>query len=189
MKSKLRAEIAARVKNLSPVYCREADEAICRLVLQSEAYQSARTVFCYVGAEREINTTPLLRAALRDGKTVAVPLCLEKGVMEARQIQGLSDLVTGKYGILAPMLQCPVVEPEAFDLALIPCSTGNANGQRLGYGGGFYDRYLPRTHCPTMLLCRSRLVVEDIPVEPHDVPMTYLVTERGIVTCASDPEE
>lgn len=183
MKSRLRGEIADQVRNLSQVYCREADEAICRWVLQSEIYQRARAVFCYVGNDREIDTSALLRAALRDGKILAVPLCTERGVMEARQLRGLGDLVSGKYGILAPKLDCPLVRPEDLNLAVVPCCTGNARGQRLGYGGGYYDRYLPQVNCPTMLLCRARLVREDIPVEPHDLTMDYLVTEEGITAC------
>lgn len=182
-KSELRAMVAGAVKNLSPTYCREADAAICRLVTNSPAYQKARTIFCYVGSDREIDTTAILRAAFQDGKILAVPLCTAPGVMEARQVQGFSDLVSGKYGILAPKLHCPLVEPRDFDLAIVPCCTGNAGGQRLGYGGGYYDRYLPRITCPTMLLCRSRLVTEDIPVEDHDVLMTYLVTEKGLTLC------
>ena len=171
-KSELRGTIATAVKNLSPTYCQEADAAICRLVTNSPAYQKARTIFCYVGSDREIDTTALLRSAFQDGKILAVPLCTTPGIMEARQVQGFSDLVSGKYGILAPKLHCPLVEPQDFDLAIVPCCTGNAKGQRLGYGGGYYDRYLPRMSCPTMLLCRSRLVTEDIPVEDHDVLMT-----------------
>ena len=183
-KQTIRAEVSARVKNLSPTYCREADAAICRWVIQSAQYQKAKTVFCYVGTEREIDTMALLRAALRDGKTLAVPLCLpEKGYMEARRIEGLGDLVSGRYGILAPKLNCPVVAPEAIDLAIVPCCTGNAKGQRLGYGGGYYDRYLPRTGCPTMLLCRHQLEREDLPVDEHDVMVDYFVTERGVVNC------
>lgn len=183
-KQTMRAEMAARVKNLSPTYCREADAAICRCVVQSQPYQQANVVFCYVGTEREIDTMALLRAVLRDGKTLAVPLCLpEKGLMEARKIAGLGDLVSGRYGILAPRLNCPAVAPEEIDLAVIPCCTGNAGGQRLGYGGGYYDRYLPRTNCPSMLLCRHQLERGDIPVEPHDIQMDYFVTERGVVSC------
>ena len=183
-KEAIRSEVAARIKNLSPVYCREADEAICRCLLQSELYQKARTILCYVGTAAEINTMSLLHAALRDGKILALPLCSEeKGVMEARQIAGLGDLVSGRFGILAPRLDCPVVAPESFDLAVVPCCTGNARGQRLGYGGGYYDRYLPRTRCPAVLLCRAHVMREDIPMEDHDVFMDYLITEKGITAC------
>ena len=185
-KEAIRAEMAGRVKNLSPVYCREADAAICRGVLQSEAYRQAKVLLCYVGSEREINTSALLHAALRDGKILALPLCVEKGVMEARQIAGLGDLVSGKYGILAPKLTCPVVEPEALELVVVPCAAGNERGERLGYGGGYYDRYLPRVSCPTMLLCRRHLLTDEIPLEEHDLRMDYLVTEWGVVSCKGE---
>ena len=185
-KQTLRADVAARVKNLSPIYCREADEAICRCVIQSDAYEKAQTIFCYVGTEREIDTMRLIHIMMRDGKNIAVPLCVRKGVMEARRIVGMGGLVSGRYGILEPRLECPVVPPEELDLVIVPCCTGNARGQRLGYGGGYYDRFLPQTKCPTMLLCRHQLEREDIPVEPHDVQMDYFVTERGIVDCKAE---
>jgi len=182
-KEELRALVARQVKNLSPVYCREADEGICRGVLYSQPYRDAKTVFCYIGTDREIDTMPIIRAALQDGKNIAVPLCTEKGVMEARQIKGIGDLVSGKFGILAPRATCPLLRPEDLDVAIVPCCTGNSRGQRLGYGGGYYDRYLPQTHCPTMLLCRSRLVHEEIPTEDYDLAMAYFVTEQGVQKC------
>lgn len=182
-KQELRAAAIAREKNLSPIYCQEADAAICRQVLQSPLYQNAKSIFCYVGTDREIDTMALLRAALRDRKVVAIPLCVGNGVMEARQIKGLSDLVSGRYGILAPKLSCPVVAPEDLELVIVPGCTANGKGQRLGYGGGYYDRYLPRTNCPKVMLCRHQLIAEDIPTEDHDVMMDYLVTERRITDC------
>lgn len=182
-KQALREEMSARVKNLSPTYCREADEAICRRVIQTDVYEKANTVFCYVGREWEIDTMRLIHLMMRDGKRVAVPLCLSRGVMEARLIEGVGGLVSGRFGLLEPRLECPIVEPEALDLVIVPCCTGNARGERLGYGGGYYDRYLAKVNCPTMLLCRHQLEREDIPLEPHDVTMDYFVTERETVDC------
>ena len=95
-KQTLRADIAARVKNLSPVYCREADEAICRWVVRTDVYEKAQTIFCYIGTDREIDTLRLIHVMMRDGKSVAVPLCVGEGVMEARQIAGVGNLVTGR---------------------------------------------------------------------------------------------
>ena len=182
-KQELRAVIAAEVKSLDTEYCKRADAAICRAVQDSELYQNARTVFCYIGTDREIDTKDLLTAALADGKRLALPLCVGKGIMEARQIRSLDDLVNGKYDIPAPAADCPIIEAEEFDLVIVPCSTGNEKGQRLGYGGGFYDRYLGKTRCPKVLLCRKQLVKEDIPVEEHDLRMDFLATEDGMVTC------
>lgn len=182
-KQALRADVIARTKNLSPTYCREADEMICRWVIQSDVYEKAQTIFCYVGTEREIDTMRLIHVIMRDGKNVAIPLCVERGVMEAKRIAGVGDLVSGRYGILEPRLECPVVQPEELDLVIVPCCTGNARGERLGYGGGYYDRYLPKVQCPTMLLCRHQLEQEEIPMQPHDVRTDYFVTERGMVDC------
>ena len=182
-KEALRAQISVKVKNLSPIYCEEADQAICEHIRRWRIYQEAQTIFCYAGTAREINTYPLLKAILADGKRLALPLCTGPGVMEAREITGIGDLVSGKYNILAPRLTCPLLEPEAIDLALVPCCTGNAHGQRLGYGGGFYDRYLPKLRCPTALLCRGQLVEENIPMSSHDVLLQYLITENGIIAC------
>ena len=182
-KQELRKQIATEVKALSGEYCERADAAICEAVRASELYQKAQTIFCYIGTDREIDTKALLLAALADGKRLALPLCVGKGIMEARQIRSLGDLVNGKYDIPAPGLECPVIEPEAFDLVIVPCSTGNHKGQRLGYGGGFYDRYLGKTNAPKVLLCRKELVKDDIPVEEHDLIMDYLVTEDGLHDC------
>lgn len=182
-KKELRAEIAAEVAALSSDYCEKADAAICAAVWESALYQNARTMFCYIGTDREIDTKTLLLRALADGKRLALPLCTGKGIMEAREIRSLDDLVSGKFGIPAPGENCPVVEPELFDLVIVPCSTGNEKGQRLGYGGGFYDRYLGKTICPKVLLCRKALSKDNIPVEEHDLVMDYFVSEDGLVKC------
>lgn len=182
-KQELRKQIADEVKALSGEYCARADAAICAAVRESELYRKAQTIFCYIGTDREIDTKALLLAALADGKRLALPLCVGKGIMEAREIRSLDELVNGKYDIPAPAASCPLIEPEKFDLVIVPCSTGNEKGQRLGYGGGFYDRYLGKTVGPKVLLCRRELVKEDIPVEEHDLIMDYLVTEDGLHKC------
>ena len=182
-KQELRKQIADEVKALEIEYCERADAAICENVRASELYRNAKTIFCYIGTDREIDTKALLNAALADGKRLALPLCVGKGIMEGRQINSLDDLVNGKFDIPAPRLECPVIEPDAFDLVIVPCSTGNEKGQRLGYGGGFYDRYLGKTKCPKILLCRRRLVKDDIPVEEHDLIMDFLATEDGLYDC------
>lgn len=182
-KKELRAVIAAEVAALDSTYCENADAAICAAVWESELYQTARTMFCYIGTDREIDTKALLLRALEDGKRLALPLCVGKGIMEAREIRSLEDLVAGKFGIPAPGEHCPIIAPEEFDLVIVPCSSGNEKGQRLGYGGGFYDRYLGKTHCPKVLLCRKALAKSEIPTEDHDLVMDYFTSEDGMVRC------
>lgn len=182
-KQALRARIAEKTAALDWLYREKADRAIRFHIYGWSLYQAAGTVFCYAGTDREIDTRELLNSALVGGKRLVLPVCTGPGVMEARAIRSMDELVPGKYGILAPKPGCPLVEPEEIDLAFIPCASGNARGERLGYGGGFYDRYLPGLRCPTALLCRKRLIEEDIPMESHDVRIEYFITEDGILRC------
>ena len=182
-KKRLREWAKARRGMLSPEEKRQGNAAACRRVWGLAAYQKAKTVFCYVATGGEIDVTELFRQAWKDGKRVAVPKCGKNGQMDAREITSLSSLSAGRYGILEPEEDAPVVPPEEIGLAVIPCLACDRRGYRLGYGGGYYDRYLPKTKCPAVMLCRRHLLREDIPVEDHDVKMDYLVTEKGIVRC------
>ena len=184
-KKRLRRLLLERVQALSPAYCRKADEAIYRHVVSLPAYQTARTVCAYVGMAHEIDTKPLIKRMLADGKRVGVPLCVGKGVMEMREIGGLDELQAGTWGILEPSPNAPLLQPDEIDLGLIPCVSGNEAGQRLGYGGGFYDAYLAKAPFLRVLLCRNAMMTAPIPMEPHDAAMDIVVSEDGAVHCRS----
>lgn len=184
-KKRLRRLLLEQMRALPPAYCRRADEAIYRHVVSLPAYQTARTICAYVGMDCEINTKPLIERMLADGKRVGVPLCVGKGVMEMREIGGLDELQAGTWGILEPLPDAPLLRPEEIDLGLIPCVSGNEAGQRLGYGGGFYDAYLAKAPFLRVLLCRKAMMTAPIPVEPHDAAMDVVVSEDGAVYCSS----
>lgn len=180
MKKELRKKTAALVSTLEKEYCTSADLSIRNHILNSPEYKSASVIFCYVGTSREINTMPLILQAISEGKRIGVPLCKKMGIMEVREIRSEEDLVPGAYDILAPKEDAPLISPEEIELCLVPCMTCNHNGERLGYGGGFYDRFLARTTCPKMMLCREKVMTEEIPTEPHDLIMESVVSEAGI---------
>lgn len=161
-------------------YMRSADESIMRHLISLPEYQEAETAFCFVGIRREINTLSVLKDALDRGKKLCVPLCVDKGIMEAREITSLDQLQSGKYGLLEPSGDAPVVDMDEIDFAVIPCTTCNHLGQRLGKGGGYYDRFLSHYRGGTVMLCREKLIREEIPVEPHDYPIPWVLTERGL---------
>lgn len=114
-------------------------------------YQSAGTIFCFVGTGREIDTRPILRHALNSGKTVCVPLCTTPGQMELRRITALEELRPGKFHIPEPPADAPCVAVDEVDLAILPCLSCNHLGQRLGRGGGYYDRFLAHYRGGTVL--------------------------------------
>ena len=136
-KQQLRRTVRALERELSPKYKEESSKAICQHLIAMPAYQSANTVFCFVGMSREIDTTLILEDALNSGKRLCVPLCVGDGIMELRHITALDQLVPGAYGILEPSSDTPLVATDDVDFAVLPCVSCNHAGQRLGQGGGF----------------------------------------------------
>lgn len=176
-KQRLRSVMRRMERELPQRYKQSADQAITAHLVAIPEYQEASTVFCFVGTIHEIDTRPILADALATGKRLCVPLCVGKGIMELRQIHSLEELSTGAYGILEPPEESPVVCPDEVDLAILPCLTCNHLGQRLGQGGGYYDRFLSGYRGGTVLLCREKLIREEIPLEPHDYPVPWVLTE------------
>lgn len=182
-KKRLRQEIMKQVTSLDNEYCEKADGLIVENLLSTGEYQEANCIFCYVGRSQEINTVPILEDALRKGKVVGVPRCIGKGVMEVCRIQNMADLVPGAYGIMEPDQSCQVLQPEELELVIVPCLSCTIEGVRLGYGGGYYDRYLTQVNSPKIVLCREKIICKDIPKESHDQPMNCLITENGVIYC------
>lgn len=180
LKIQLRAEMKAFVAGLPEGYCKAADAEILRRVVTLPEYQQADTIFCFVGTSSEIDTVPILMDAWKKGKQVCVPRCVGKGIMNAYRIDGLDELEEGSYGILEPSAAAEIVLPEEIGLALVPCLSCSSDGRRLGYGGGYYDRYLGKVAAPKAVLCRSRVMREEIPVDGYDLRMGIVVCEDGV---------
>ena len=180
-KQRLRRVIRELERQLSPRYKAESSRAIAAHLLAMPEYQTAGTVFCFVGTKREVDTRPILEDALAAGKRLCVPLCTEPGIMELRQVTSLDQLVPGTYGILEPLADAPKVDVDEVDFAILPCVTCNHLGQRLGQGGGYYDRFLPGTRALRVGICPDFALLDAVPLRAHDGRMDGIVTpERTI---------
>lgn len=177
-KKQLRKKVKEKIAALSPEYCVTADQQIFKKLILLKEYQDAEVFFCYVGTKEEIDTTPVLEDILRSGKRLGVPKCISYGVMEVYEITSLDELQPGAYGILEPIEGCRLIKPEEIDFACIPCLTCSKDGKRLGYGGGFYDRYLPKLSCKKAVLCRSALREEEIPMDEYDVRIDIVIMDE-----------
>lgn len=182
-KKRLRKEVVSSVRTLSPAYCRKADEEIRQAIKATDVYKKSRAVFIFVGTEWEIQTYPLIEDMWADGKIVGVPLCVSKGFLEVRRITKREDLEKGNYGLWEPRHHMPLIKADEIDLAIIPCCTCNAKGQRLGYGAGYYDRYLQNASFPTIVLCRRKTMRPVIPCEEHDVRIDQVITDSPDGDC------
>ena len=181
-KKVLRHTIRQLERELSPAYRTEANRRIAALTLSLRAYRNAGTVCCFVGTAREIDTRPILENALNAGKRLCVPRCDAPGEMTMREIAALDQLSPGTMGILEPSADAPVTAPENIDFAVLPCLSCDIRGNRLGYGGGYYDRFLRAYHGAAVLLCRERLLQPAIPMESHDIAVPCVLTERRLYT-------
>lgn len=182
IKEDLRKKLIKRRANLSENDRLNQSYEIMKQLFSSEHYKNADIIFTYRGINREINTKLLIKQALSDGKRVALPAVFEKGRMAAYLVDDLPKIESDKYGINSPIPEnSTIVEPKNIDLAIIPLLGYNLHGYRIGYGGGYYDKYLPKlsVKCPKIGLAYKEQLVEDLPVEVNDYPLDMVLTPDG----------
>ncbi len=143
-------------------------------------YRAAQAVLLYVAMGDELGTATLLDAVLADKKTLLVPRCGARGHMDAVAVADWRALPEGRFGLSEPPMSAPAFDPMDIDLALLPALAFDLSGNRLGWGAGYYDRFLPRTRAVAAGLAFSEQIVPHIPPMPHDVPVQYLITPQGI---------
>ena len=125
IKKELRKKMLSQSLKLTEHYKRDSDRRIIELLLKLPEYKRANSVFCFVGLEHEINTRPFLKHVLADGKILAVPLCTEKGIMEARRTLSLDELKKGYYGLFQPDASSELIPINNIEFAVIPCLTAS----------------------------------------------------------------
>ncbi|MGF6375265.1 5-formyltetrahydrofolate cyclo-ligase [Clostridiales Family XIII bacterium PM5-7] len=179
-KNELRKEIKKRILSLDDEYCHWASAKIIDKLMELPEYQHAQMVFTFIGIRGEVNTLPLIEQALAAGKRVCVPLCIRDGIMEAREIRNIhNDLSPGMMGILEPKEKTKLIHPTEIDFAVIPCVTGDHQGNRLGHGNGYYDRYLAKAQFASVMICFEKLISDHIPMDDFDQKISRMITERG----------
>lgn len=141
-------------------------------------------VMVYIATGNECDPEEYYKDLLRNHGSVYVPVCTDRGWMEAsRLMDPEEDLEIGLFGIRAPKASAHrFVNPEVLDAVIVPGVGFDRLGNRLGFGGGFYDRFLPRTkpECLKIAICHDFQLVDDVYPEPHDFPMDYIFTEKGM---------
>lgn len=173
-KQALRQHIRTQKRALSPAQIEAASAVLAQQLFGHPLYRKADSVYGYLSYNQEVRTLPILRRALADGKRVAAPrICGSE--IRFLWLQDLSGIETGERGIPAP----PADAPEADDpaaLVLLPGLAFDLRGHRVGYGGGFYDRFLASHPHPTIALCYDFQLFRQIPTQPHDIPADVVLS-------------
>ena len=179
-KAELRRRARQYLRELSPQARRASDDALFARFLALPQVEAADTLLLYHGMGGEPDTARLLPALWARGKAVCLPRCLPGRGLEARLVRPDSALIPHPYGMLEPGEDCPLVGKDAIGLVLVPGLAFDPSGGRLGQGAGFYDRWLADYAGCTAALCRTALLLPQVPRAPHDRGVELVLTEHGL---------
>ena len=169
-KKQLRKQIREKKRAMTVAEIEQTSAKLAELFYASEQYQQAKTVYGYLPYNQEVRTVPMLEKALADGKKVAVPK-VYGDEMKFIYLDDLTKVEAGYSGIPEPIADEPVADdPTA--LVLMPGLAFDREGHRIGYGGGFYDKFLSaEPNHPTLALCYAFQVLPHLETEEFDIPV------------------
>ncbi|MBE6048115.1 MAG: 5-formyltetrahydrofolate cyclo-ligase [Clostridium sp.] len=188
-KKLLRKEMLIKRDNLSKDKKLFLDNRIKERLEEMKFFKEAEKIFIYVGFGSEINTIDFINDFLKEGKKIFIPRTnIEEKIMEAVEIKSLDNLEKDKYGILEPAKDIKAVKKVDLDLIILPGVVFDELGGRIGYGGGYYDKYLQdlEESIPKAALCYEFQIIDKVPTEEHDIRADYIITEKRAIYCKSN---
>ncbi len=179
-KNELRQKYRTLRKSMTPEEKRRKDEAIFTQITASNYYQQAETLLCFVSTLLEIDTHRLIYSALSEGKQVAVPKCLDQsGTMAFFKIHSFEDMEKSMFSLWEPIIaKCERLTDFRASVCIVPGFSFDPEGYRLGYGKGYYDRFLSKYSEIKIGICYNNCVAPKLPHGRFDVPVNYLFTEK-----------
>ncbi|MGM7635561.1 5-formyltetrahydrofolate cyclo-ligase [Bacillus sp. Hm123] len=186
-KQLLRRNMKEVLANVSKLEYEQYSFQIVQRLCSSPLWQSAKTVAVTVSRDFEVDTWALITRGWEEGKTVVVPKCNPTDrSMTYFQLTSFHELETVYSGLYEPdPVQTNKVDPRMIDLLIVPGLAFDKRGYRLGFGGGYFDRFLENFEGETVSLLFSQQLLTEVPTEAYDLPVQQLIMENGIHTCFS----
>jgi 5-formyltetrahydrofolate cyclo-ligase len=180
-KARLRKVLLQRRASLSPEERKKKGEKIRDNFFSLPFYKKSKTIMFYLSLPTEVPTDEMIERALSEGKRIAVP-CIKEGNIFPSLLISLSQTEVGRFGIREPKKK-KFISPKELGLVVVPGCGFDLKGHRIGFGKGFYDRFLSelKENIPLVALAFEIQIVEEIPSDRWDVQMNYIVTERRII--------
>lgn len=155
------------------------DLKITERFLTSDIYKHAKAILMYYSVGSEVSTCDILTQALKDKKTVAFPVCIDdKGIMKFYIVESENDFQVGMYGIKSPVDTCKEFIASDNAVCIVPGLSFDNEGYRIGYGKGYYDRYLASFIGTTVGICYDQLLCDSLPHDCYDKKVNYLITDK-----------
>ena len=187
-KSRLRRQLLSRRATLTQTERQQKSAVIASHIVGMPVFLSSHTIMVYLALPQEVQTVSIIQAARRQGKRIVVPVVEDDRLMAVELSQPTARLRRGAFGILEPEPPAAVVRPEEIQYVAVPGVAFDRRGVRLGFGKGFYDRFLVQLPATTyrcgLAFCIQ--MVPCVPWLPHDIRMHGVVTEQGLIPCNED---
>ncbi|ASB88365.1 5-formyltetrahydrofolate cyclo-ligase [Bacillus sonorensis] len=186
MKRLLRSDVREKLAKLTDEEFQQKTEAIHHAFFQSRQWTESSVIALTISRKPEVPTRPIIERAWREGKTVCIPKCLpETKDMQFRRFKDDSELEVVYFGLQEPIIhKTDLIMPQDIDLILVPGVCFDRHGYRIGYGGGYYDRYLAGFHHETASLAFHCQMIERVPREEHDIPVNRIFTDKATWGCS-----
>jgi 5-formyltetrahydrofolate cyclo-ligase len=183
-KQALREKVLSARKNIPREVWQQNSKSIIKRLKDSAFFKSSMVVHIYVSMNdrREVNTDGLIEELFESEKKVVVPVTnFSDHSLTHIQLHSFGELITNKWGVREPEIKDREVDVEELDLIIIPMAAADRKGNRLGYGQGFYDRFLEQTKAPKVGLVFSDFLFDVIPAEKFDVKLNAIITEEELI--------
>ncbi|WP_078552829.1 5-formyltetrahydrofolate cyclo-ligase [Bacillus alkalicellulosilyticus] len=183
-KQDLRERIKHRLMQIQEFTFEHKCKLIEKQVMSLSSWRKAQTVAITISRGTEIHTYPIIMEAWKQGKTIAVPKTYPKTKkMEFLLIDSFKQLKPTYFSLLEPVERCPLITKDKLDLVVVPGLAFERSGYRLGFGGGYYDRYLQDYNGDTISMAFEEQLVATVFPEQYDIPVSTIVTEKQIIHC------
>ena len=181
-KSELRKKMIAQRNALNKAECVQLSKHIQHNFLSSDLYKNAEYIHCFISMNdrNEVDTHPLIDTIISDGKQVVVPVTNFKDISLTHvHLASMHPLKKNKWGVQEPE-NGKTIPIDKLDIILVPLLAADRKGNRLGYGKGFYDRFLKQCPAKAIGLVFEAFILDEIPVGNKDVPLNGLISELGV---------
>ncbi len=185
-KKLLRGQILDKRKNLSEKSHKDYSKTIINNIIESDFYRKAKIIMCFISFGNEVDTHDFIKYSLDNNKEIAVPITFpENRELKPSLLKSFDELEPGFYDILTPKEEfIRFIDPNDLDLIIVPGVVFDRNGYRVGYGGGYYDRFLAKLPgVPRLAISFDLQIIDQVPREDFDIPVDYIYTEKQIISC------
>jgi 5-formyltetrahydrofolate cyclo-ligase len=182
-KNKLRKQVKETLSTLSRLQYEDYSEKIASSLFSDADWVNAKIIGIYISRQPEVDTYQIIRKAWEQEKQVVVPKCnpMDKS-LSFRTLKEFSQLESVYFGLLEPIVSLTdEMDDQLIDLIIVPGLGYTRNGYRLGFGGGYYDRFLSHYSGKTLSLAFNQQIIPQIPIEDHDIPVLKIITNHEVI--------